>query len=378
MGIFQKLFGAPGSDDSGSDDAHGDDRAAEPADALEAPGRDAEGSDAGSSPAESAAVEPPAAATEDAAPAAPAAPEYVKAGDPALQGQLHIDPARGVAILSDGSGRQVDPQVYRSTILPALIGKAQDNADLLYQLVVGALVQQANDHAIAAATRLKEIDTNTERGTASLAASLTQGGRATEAEALVRERLESHGPTGVMLYQLARALAGQQRADEAEDALWDSLEAEPNNPDSVQWWAMHKQQLDPQGGFRQGLQQADAIDGSWYAALWLARQALEAGDPGGALALYERALPLSGGRPDALALVSGDLGRLGHPQELLRMIGPLYVARQHGPQTGLNLALAAGQLGDWDRARALLDEVEALGVAAMQPHIDHLRGQLRG
>ena len=54
------------------------------------------------------------------------------------------------------------------------------------------------------------------------------------------------------------------------------------------------------------------------------------------------------------------------------------MARQHGPHTGLNLALAAGQLADWDRARALLDEVEALGVAALKPHIDHLRSQLRG
>lgn len=311
------------------------------------------------------------------APPAGQAPAAGAPVDPGSQ-QLHIDPARGIAVAADGSGRQVDPQVYKEKVLPVLLEKAKDNPDLLYQLIVGALAQQANEQALAGARRLEQVDSNAERSTAALAAAMTQAGQAVEAEALLRERMEERGATPVLQYQLARALAAQERNDDAEDALWESLEADPNNPDSVQWWAALKQQQDPEAGLQQGFQQADAIEGAWYPALWLARFELEAKNPQGALAFYERALPESKGRADALTLVSGDLGRTGHHEEMMRLILPMYEPRKHGPYTGMNLAFAAGQVGRVPQALALLEQVEGLGVAMMKPHIERLRAQLQG
>ena len=72
-------------------------------------------------------------------------------------------------------------------------------------------------------------------------------------------------------------------------------------------------------------------------------------------------------------MMSGDLGNAGLPQEILRLVGPHYQLKVHGPMTGLNLVRACSMLGATERGLALLDEIDAIGLPDVTAQAAELR-----
>jgi len=296
---------------------------------------------------------------------------------PPAGSSFRIFPAHGQAFPADDPSKPVSPEDYRAKILPGLLTRTNDKADMLYEVLVGALRIGAFDEAETGGRRLTEIDKESERSLAVLAIALMQNKKVDEAETLLRDGLAKdeaeRGPAPLLHLQLAKALATKGENDAAEDELWESLELDPNHPDAVLWWGRIAHEAEPEGGFYRAMQQIEAIEGSWFSRLWMARLHLEGQDHGSAVALYERSLPQAAGNPEAMAMISGDLGKAGAFQEAVRLIEPHYDPQAHGPFPGLNLAVACAKMGDKQHGRELLGRVESLGMELVAPQVEQVR-----
>ena len=108
---------------------------------------------------------------------------------------------------------------------------------------------------------------------------------------------------------------------------------------------------------------------SIVAALFAAREKLEAKDLAGALALYEPVLANAGDRADVLVTISADLGSTGYVENIVELIAPRYDADRHGPATGLNLLQAYLATRNTNAAQHTLDILFALKRAELEERL---------
>lgn len=104
----------------------------------------------------------------------------------------------------------------------------------------------------------------------------------------------------------------QNKWDVAMDALWRSLESNPNISNAVGWYAAIHEERDGESGYASSLERISNLPGSWHADLWLARNSLEAGNLDEALLRYRKGFQVSNNDAEALFMASGDLGKNGH------------------------------------------------------------------
>src|SRR5262249_19933815 len=149
-----------------------------------------------------------------------------------------------------------------------------------------------------------------------------------------------------------------------------------NQDNALDWWGALHRERDGEAGFLRAMERAAEVPGSWRPQLWLARKALEDGNLAGAMAIYARVLPAAGITGAALMMISGDLGKSGHPREALDLIAPVYDPVVHGPMPGINLVQACIQVGDKTRGREILSTIERLQRHDITTHTNRLRAQL--
>ena len=313
---------------------------------------------------------PPAGGPTPGIPGTPGSPPVPPQPGP---GTYRVFPAQAQAFPHDDPSKPLPPEEYRTKVLPGLMNQAAQQPQLLHEVLLGALRIGAMEEAEPCARRLLELEGGSARSVALLGLVLIQKQSFEEADSLLRGHLASQGKSPAVQLQLARLLQAQGQKDESEDALWEVLEVEPNLPDAVIWWAQIKHGEDDQLGYYQGLQQVDAIDGSWFARLCMARLHLQHREPDEAISLYEGALPAAAVNADALAMISGDLGQAGRFDDAVRLVGPHYDAKKHGPVPGLNLAAACAKVGDKGRGLEFLGHVESLELEPFAQHCAQVR-----
>ena len=250
-------------------------------------------------------------------------------------------------------------ETWRNSMLPAALEKNFDNPDALYGLIVDALGLRLAADVTPAAAHLYAIDPNIERGAVLYSIVLLDTGHADIAERILSTWLAAHGPSGVVLTNLAKALTALHREAEAEDALWRGLQADPNQDNGLGWYAAMQKERHGPAGWSGAMERAAAIPGAWRPQLWLARLALDAKDPEKALSFYAEALAKAP-RPvptDLLQQMSGDLGGHGLLAEAVALTRSAYDAKFHGLPVGNNLIKAELELGHAPEARALVDEL---------------------
>ncbi len=272
-------------------------------------------------------------------------------------------PDGGMIRVYDAYGRefQITRQEWRTRMLPDAIRQRWDDADALAGLLVQSLGDGLHADLADAAERLYELDGGGERGAVLLAIVHLENGRLDDSERVLERHIETHGPTGVVLTNLAKVHA--ERGDQAAalDTLWRALELDPNQDNGLGWFeAIHREH----GGDTAGLaamRRVAGLPGSWRAQLWLAYGELGAHNLAGALGYYRLALERAG-RPvpaDLLLRMSGDLGRSGQLEALVSMTAPHFDAAAHGMGVGGNLIRAYAALGRPEPARQVLDALYA-------------------
>lgn len=267
-------------------------------------------------------------------------------------------------VVQDGYGRElrIPRSEWTLKVLPATIEKQWNNPDELYAVVVAAVRDGFAAHVTDASEHLYETDTDHTRSTALYCVILRQLGRLDDAETVTREFLAKHGEDSLILTNLAVLQQAKGNQDDAEKTLWRALELDPNFSDS---FGLYWKTFDDRGGrpaSDEATRRVAALPGSWRAQLWLARNAIAQSDFEEAEKLHREALANAGDpSPTGLLMeISGDLGKAGRGQKAIELVEPRFNAGYHGINVGNNLIKAHVDLGEFEEAHRILDQLYAL------------------
>lgn len=256
-----------------------------------------------------------------------------------------------------------------SVFLPALQEKWNDAGEL-YDTIISGLNDGFVADLIPAAERLVEIDHIPERSHVIQGIVLMQNGQLDAAENTLRIGIAKAGETGNLLTNLAKVFSARGEETRADEILWQSIQADPNQDNGLQWWAIIQQERGGEASYLAALQKAAALPGSWLAQLWLARHYLEHKDIEAARTLYVEVLTEGLYDQNALMMISGDLGNNEQIPLLVELIAPIYDEHKHEPMAGLNLLRAYQALGNAEEGEKLLSRLYALNFPPIKQHLD--------
>jgi len=288
--------------------------------------------------------------------------------------------AKGQALITvyDERGRELQikrEDWLRSAFLPAL-QQAWDDADALYGHIITGLRDNAAEHLLKAAARLVELDGQSERSLVIQAIVLMDTKDLRGAEQKLRASCEKHGRSAVALTNLAKVFDSQGNSAKASDTLREALSLDPNFENAVLWWAARARERGGDEAYRSALEELAQSPDAWFPRLWLARLALKGGDIAGARKLYEHVLAAAANEPNVLMMVSGDLGNAGQLELLVQLVAPLYRVEQHGAEAGINLAEAFKELGRFQEASALVQQLLALKLMPLAARLAQLETEI--
>jgi tetratricopeptide (TPR) repeat protein len=296
-------------------------------------------------------------------PSTPAALPPVK-GQPATP--TVMDPAKDPNMIRvfDAYGREmfVTKEVWRTKVLPGTIESNWNNADQLAGIIIGSMNDGFFADVLEAGKHLHEIDSDPVRSTCIYGILLMKNNRLDQAERVFQQHIEKHGENGSVLTNYAKVYSARHETQKAEEILWHGLELDPNQDNGMGWYfAIHRERGGEEAGL-EALRCVATLPGSWRAQLWLARAELKSKNPERAVAYYREVLSRAGKLvpSDLLMTMSGDLGNAGHLPEILQLAEPHFDPAHHGLQVGNNLIKAHVDLGQFDAARRVLDQLYAL------------------
>lgn len=275
----------------------------------------------------------------------------------------------------DAYGRicEIPREEWRTKVLPHNFRNAWNKPEELANLINGTLNDGFIADCLEPARHLYRTDTTPKRGALFLAVILLQLKQFDEAEKIITDTIHRHGEDGVLLTNLAKAYSGKGDEALAERTLWHALEIDPNQDNGLIWYqAIHRERGGEEAA-QEAFRRVAALPGSWRPQLWLARAALQARNLDQAVALYQEALGRAG-KPvpwDLLHQMSGDLGGAAHLPELLQLTGPYFMASIHGLMVGNNLIKAHVDLGQFDAARRILDQLYAQNRGDWKQHLSY-------
>lgn len=227
------------------------------------------------------------------------------------------------------------------------------------------LSQTINDdffeESIPAAERLAILD-DSSRSSGLLARTYLGAGRMDDAERIVRDSLSRHGKSGTTLMNLAHVQASRGENNTANATLWQALEADPNYEPAVCWYeSAHREQGGEAVGI-EALSRLAALPGSWRPQLMLGQHALHSQQPDRALALFRECIDhvVRPAPMDVLADISAALGSAGYFREIGEIVEPAFEPAVHGVHVGSNLMRAHAEMGQFGKARKILDQLYAV------------------
>lgn len=271
----------------------------------------------------------------------------------------------------DKYGREllIPAEKWRTELLPGQIEREWKEPKALYHTIAFAVQDGFEADVLEASRRMCALAPADEGVVCLHGIVLLRNGLAAEAEALYRAFLSDHPESAYVLTNLAKVLAERGDDPGAQELLWQSLILDPNQDNGLLWWGAIYQERAGDAGFVDSMRKVAEIPGSWRAQLWLARKALEANDLETALGLYKTVLDRAPDDPEALMMISGDLGNNGYVEQIVRVLGPVYVPEKHGPYAGLNLLQAYLATKDLAGARRVLHELFELNRPDLRAHL---------
>jgi len=264
----------------------------------------------------------------------------------------------------DAYGREmfITRQQWRDNVLLGTIQNNWDDPEKLAGFIIQSLQDNFFDEMIRPAERLLQLEPDAERSTVLLAIVYLKVKRLKDSETVLQQFISKRGESGVVLTNLAKVYAERGNKEQMLQILWRGLELDPNQDNGLGWYeVIHREQGGEATGI-EALRRVAEIPGSWRAQLWLARAKLREKDINGAIHLYQKSLAHAG-KPvptDLLMQMSGDLGNAGLLSEILQLAEPQFEPTIHGLQVGNNLVKAHFDLGQFDQARRILDQLFSL------------------
>jgi tetratricopeptide (TPR) repeat protein len=282
-------------------------------------------------------------------------------------------PSQAMITVYDKLGRQmlVSREEWRKNVLPRSLREKYDDPEGLYDTIVVSLNDGFFNEVRDASKRLLQIDPNKERSFTVRAIVLMKTDDLDGAESILSQYIKDHGPTGMILTNLAKVYSARGDHSQAEKTLWQGLTMDPNQSNGLDWFGAIYRDRAGHEGFLDAIRKASAIPGSYRPQLWLARSHLDSKDINSAKQIYLQILKDHADAPDVLMMISGDLGQHGYVQEMLELVTPIYQPEKHDLGAGLNLLSAYVQLKDDVAGNRLLHQLAMLGRHDFKQHLAH-------
>lgn len=291
---------------------------------------------------------------------------------------------------SYGRRMEIDREEWRTQVLPHALHTAWDNPAELAGHVQQGLVDGFTADVLPAARHLWEIATRGDGDDDAFATAgvllgvcLIELDQPADAETVLRAVVARVPDSAAAWINLAKTAGALGRGEEQESLVQHALDADPNYENAVNWYAGVAHERDGMAGWERAMAEIAQRPGSWQAQLWLGRHALvDDGDLHGALTWFNQALDRALDEPKALMMVTGELGKAGHVEDLLEVGLARWRPQAHGVETGRNLLEAALQRQQVDIAEDVLHRLHMLQqpnlpdvLREYESRVDELRAQ---
>jgi hypothetical protein len=267
---------------------------------------------------------------------------------------------------STGCRLQVPFKEWRTKFLPENIEASWNNADALAKWVWGGLRDGLSQDIEKASEYLMEIDSNAERAICFRANVLMDLKKYKEMEGVVADYLKRNPKTGVVLTNLAKAqnFLGKK---EFMITLEEALKLDPNQENGLLWWASLYNEsarkgltISDESAYLMGITEAERKFGGWKAKQYLGSFFANQKQKEVAIHWFEKALQEKDWSHDLLMSITGDLGKNGFIEDVLKIVEPIYQPDQYNFFTGKNLLQCYLESKQIDKGQKLLDKMFAL------------------
>ncbi|MBC8144097.1 MAG: hypothetical protein H7X80_00850, partial [bacterium] len=191
---------------------------------------------------------------------------------------------------ADGNRFLMSREEYERKVLPENFQQHWNDADALYQLIIGTLRDGFIDACVAPAARLSDI--HPDRETACVIQSIVhvKTGAFESAISCLEDFIRTNGETGVLVCNLAQAYAAMGDHERARTTLWNAITLDPNLDTAINWWAAIARETEGDAGFINAMKAIALLPGSWRADIWIARDLLTKKKIDSAALIYRRVL----------------------------------------------------------------------------------------
>jgi tetratricopeptide (TPR) repeat protein len=230
----------------------------------------------------------------------------------------------------------------------------------LYGAIVMALGDEFFAEVLDATKQLKEIDPETSRSYNVLGLTYLKNKMLTEAEQTLNEGIKKSDYKAVMTTNLAKVYVEQGLQEKAMQTLWEGIKLDPNQDNGLEWFSAIEYE---KGGDTQQLEafkKIASLPKSWRAKLYVARHYLEQKEFDKAKNIYKEILEIANNEPDAIWVITGDLGLNNRIDDIFELIYPVFNVQIHGIDSALNMIQACIQSKRKEEGLVILKEFKKL------------------
>lgn len=239
---------------------------------------------------------------------------------------------------------------WKKSVLPASIKNVWNDPTLLYGAIVMAMQDGFfEEEVVAAAEHLVQIDTDTERSYNVLGILYMRTNRLKEAEQILNTGISLSTYKAVLMTNLAKVYHAQGLEQASTDTLWKAIQLDPNQSNGLDWFTAIEAE---QGGKPARLalyKKVAALPNSWRAKLYIAKAHLENKEFETAKDIYREILSIASNEPDAIWIITGDLGLNNRVEDIFELVFPVFSVSKHGVSATINMiqaCIASGRKAD--------------------------------
>lgn len=276
--------------------------------------------------------------------------------------------------LRDAEGYEVavHRQDWFDQFLAGRIKESWDHPEQLASVIGQAMRENFFHESIGPAERLMALE-DSPRSCNLLTDAYLGASRVADAERTVRTCISKYGRSGANLTNLAHVQTLRGKYGDAEDTLLRALQLDPNYERAICWYeSSHREKHGDAAGIA-AISRIARLSGAWRPQLWLGQHAMSSDQPERAremfrdcLAKISRPAPMS-----VLADISACLGSSGYFREIEELVEPAFDAKLHTIHVGSNLMRAHTEMGQFDKARKILDQLHAVQRPQDKDQLDY-------
>jgi tetratricopeptide (TPR) repeat protein len=249
---------------------------------------------------------------------------------------------------------------WRDSVLPETIKKTWNDPETLYGTIVMAMQDGFFIEIIDAAKQLVLIDKDIDRSYNVLGIAYLHTNSLAEAELILEEGIKKSEYKAVLTTNLAKVYAAQGLEEKSVQTLWKAIQLDPNQDNGLDWYTAIEYEKGGEKGRLQAYKKIAELPNSWRAKLYIARYHLEEKQFDIAKQIYREILTIARNEPDAIWIITGDLGLNNRIDDIFELVFPIFDVNKHGVNATLNLIQACIQTKRKSDGLKLLDDFKKL------------------